>query len=240
MLSGLETRRNLIRLPLQQTQGRGALSDWVAETLRESILHGHFEPGERLDQIAIAQELDVSLTPVREALRRLEADGFVEIRPRHGAFIPQPTPQDIHDIYDFRKQFEPAILRQVVPDVPMATLQDLETMLTRAGQHLAAGNVDGYFECDVFDETIRRLTPNRVLRGCLEGLNNRIVIIRRFNEFQPGSHLAESLARHREILVAAKARDAERAAQLMLKHLEQGEARVLRLVRSRVEFSERG
>jgi DNA-binding GntR family transcriptional regulator len=224
-----------MRLPLKRAGQQAGLSNWVGESLRESILGGHFAPGERIDQTALADDLDVSLTPVREAWRKLEAEGFVEIRPRHGVFIPRPTPEDIHEIYDIRKQLEPAILRRLVPSMQMTTLEDLEVMLMRADQHLALGNVDGYFECDVFDETIRQLTPNRILREWLDGLNSRIMIIRRFNEFQPGPHLAESLFQHREILAEAMRRDGERAAHLMLKHLEQAETLVRGLARTDVD-----
>ena len=60
-----------MRLPLHQAEGGGVLSEWLTESLRQSILNGCFDPGERLDQVGIAEAYGVSLTPVREALRRL-------------------------------------------------------------------------------------------------------------------------------------------------------------------------
>ena len=68
-----------MKLPLHRANGGGVLSDWITESLRESILRGHFDPGEKIDQVRTAEDFGVSLTPVREALRRLESEGFVEI-----------------------------------------------------------------------------------------------------------------------------------------------------------------
>ena len=71
----------------------------MTASLREAILHGYFEPGEKLDQDRIAEELEVSRTPVREAMRRLESEGFVEVRPHYGAFIAKVSQQEIHEVY---------------------------------------------------------------------------------------------------------------------------------------------
>ena len=78
-----------MKAPLPAIKGGRVLADSVTGSLREAILQGYFEPGEKLDQDLIAEELKVSRTPVREALKVLESEGFVEIRPHRGAFIPK-------------------------------------------------------------------------------------------------------------------------------------------------------
>ena len=78
-----------MRVPLPLVKEGRVLADWVTASLREAILHGYYEPGEKLDQDRIAEELEVSRTPVREAMRRLESEGFVEVRPHHVHSLPR-------------------------------------------------------------------------------------------------------------------------------------------------------
>lgn len=219
-----------MRTPLPQVRQGRVLADWVTESLREAILNGCFAPGEKLDQDHIAAEFEVSRTPIREALRRLESEGFVEVRPHHGVFIARPTEEDIREIYDVRKLLEPEIVRRVVPTVPQPVLDQLAESLASAQAHLEDGDIAGAFESDVFDETVRRLSPNRILRDILSGLGNRIMMVRRFSEFQSRSHITESLADHQGILRAMQERDRERAAELMRAHLEKFEVRTLELL----------
>ncbi|MGQ9584513.1 MAG: GntR family transcriptional regulator [Anaerolineae bacterium] len=221
-----------MRTPLPQVRQGRVLADWVTESLREAILNGYFEPGEKLDQDHIAAEFEVSRTPIREALRRLEAEGFVEVRPHYGVYIARPSAQDIQEIYDVRKLLEPEIVRRVVPSLPQHVLDRLEERLARAQAYLEAGDIARAFEADIFDETVRRLSPNRLLGDILSGLGNRIMMVRRFSEFQSRSHITESLADHQGILRAMQERDRERAAELMRAHLEKFEVRTLEFVRS--------
>jgi len=206
------------------------LADWIAAGLREAILSGRFGPGERLDLDRIAEEFDVSRTPVREALRELESEGFVEIRPHCGVFVAKPSIQDVREIYEIRRLLEPEIVRQIVPSLPQHVLDQLQESLARAQAYLETGDVTRAYESDIFDQAIRSLSTNHLLRDFLDRLSNRITMIRRFSEFQSRTHLAESLADHCAILEAMQRRDGEGAAELMRAHLEKFELRTLELV----------
>jgi DNA-binding GntR family transcriptional regulator len=77
----------------------------------------------------VAEEMEVIRTPVREALRGLESEGFVEIRPHHGAYVATVAPEDVQEIYEVRALIEPETVRQVTPAIPDAVLDQLEESL---------------------------------------------------------------------------------------------------------------
>jgi DNA-binding GntR family transcriptional regulator len=220
-----------MKVPLPQIHGGRVLADWVMASLREAILQGYFEPSEKLDQDRIAEELQVSRTPVREALRRLESEGFVDIRPHYGAFITTVSRQDVHEIYQVRGLLEAEVVRQVTPLIPDSLFDELERSLTRNETQLEAGDRTRHFESDVyFHETIVSFVENHLLKEILDSLNNRVVRVRRFAQLQPGFHLVESFHEHRAILQAMRQRDAQTASEAMRVHLEKSSLRIQKFI----------
>jgi DNA-binding GntR family transcriptional regulator len=100
-----------VKVPLPQAKGARVLADRVTASLRQAVLHGHFDPGEKLDQDLIAAEFGVNRTPIREAFKVLESEGFVEIRLHRGAFIPIISREDVHNIYEVRSLLETEAVR---------------------------------------------------------------------------------------------------------------------------------
>jgi DNA-binding GntR family transcriptional regulator len=221
-----------MKIPLPQVREGRVLADWVTASLREAILNGYFESGEKLDQDRIAEELEVSRTPVREAMRRLESEGFVEVRPHYGAFIAMVSQRDIGEIYEVRGLLEAEVVRQVTPLIPESVLGELDRTLAETEAQFEAGDSAKHFESDVyFHETIANFVENKLLKEVLDGLTNRISIVRRFAQLRPGPHLAESFKEHRAILQAIRKRDSERAADLMGLHLVNSAVRIQELSR---------
>ena len=218
-----------MRTPLPEVRGGRVLTDWVADTLRQAILDGHFRPGEKIDQELVANELDVSRTPVREALKVLESEAFVEIRPHRGAFISVVTREDIRKVYEVRTLIEAEIVRRVTPIIPELVLEELEAYLNEV-QNAPEDRIK-HVDADVFfHEKVSEHTTNELLTEILDGLNNRILRVRRFGQLQPGYHLMRSHREHCAILKAMKQRDPERAAELMASHLKRSAERIERAV----------
>ena len=216
--------------PLGHEKSPRVLAEWVTTILREAILNGQFHLGEKLDQNGIAEELEVSRTPVREAIRKLESEGLVEVRPHRGAFIATVSRQDIRDIYEIRGLLEPEVVRQITPRIPEPVLDELDRSLAKTQTQFDAGDVSEHFESDIyFHDTVLGFVENSLLKGILDALQNRISIIRRFANSKPGPHLVESLREHRAVLQSIRQRDPERAAELMRYHLEQSALRIQRL-----------
>jgi len=219
-----------MRLPLPQVKQGRVLADWVTASLREAILNGYFEAGEKLDQDLIAEELEVSRTPVREAVRKLESEGFIELRPHYGAFIATVSRLDIHEVFKVRTLLEAEVVRQVTPLIPEFVLDELDNSLVETQAQVDAGDIAKHYENDVFfHETIVGFAENRLLKEILDSLTNRISMVRRFAQLQPGDYLIESLKEHRAILQAIQQRDPERAVEMMRFHLENSSLRIQEL-----------
>ena len=220
-----------MKTPLPQATGERVLADWVTASLRAAIMQGYFEAGEKLDQDLIAEELQVSRTPVREALKVLESEGFVEVRPHRGAFIMSVSRQDIQDIYELRRLLESQAVRQVTPTIPTSVLEELDQSCNQDQELLDAGKDAEHYDCEVFfHASILKYVDNALLVEVLESLSNRTSIVLRFALRQPGPHIPESLQEHRAILRAMRQRDAETAARLMAQHLENSSLRIQELV----------
>ena len=112
----------------------------VAQQLRSEIARGHILPGERLRQAEIAQRLGVSLAPVREALRLLEAKGLVESDPHRGARVVPVTVRDVEEVAQIRKLLEGQAVRSAVPHLNSDVLAQLRATQREMAQELERGN----------------------------------------------------------------------------------------------------
>jgi DNA-binding GntR family transcriptional regulator len=216
-----------MKTPLPEARGARVLTDWVTATLRLAILKGHFAPGEKIDQDLIAEELDVSRTPIRESLKVLDSEGFVEIRPHRGAFITEVTGEDVRKIYEARALIEAEIVRRVTPRIPDSVLDDMKQCFDRMNE--MSEDRERHVESDIrFHDVLAEYVDNELFQEILEGLNNRILRVRRFAQLQPGYHLRESHEEHCAIMEAIRRRDADRAAELMARHLRKSAERICR------------
>ena len=102
---------------------------YVLDSIRKNILNGYYPLGSRLDQKAIAEDLGVSLVPVREALRMLEGEGFVTITPRRGAFVKDISADELEELYIIRAELEDLATRRAVPNLSIAHLAELADII---------------------------------------------------------------------------------------------------------------
>lgn len=211
----------------QLTEDKG-LSNFVTTRLREAILTGSFEPGEKLDQDQIANELNVSRTPVREALKVLASEGYVEIRSYRGAYIPTISQQDIYNIYEIRWVIESEITRQATPIMPSNVLERFDHLFNEDLDYQKNRDRRHYEIDQEFHEAIASYCHNKLFKEILSKMNNRIVRVRSFALQQPGSHLEESCNEHIAILEAIKARDVEEAGRRMEQHLRNSATRIMK------------
>ena len=109
------------------------LRDVVFRTLRQAILRGELKPGERLMEIRLANQLGVSRTPIREAIRMLELDGLVIMVPRKGAQVAQITEKDLNDVLEVRLGLEELAVKQRVSPTSVV----LRAPLRRSGRRQA-------------------------------------------------------------------------------------------------------
>ena len=196
-----------------------SLHDEVAAQLRERIFSGELSPGTFLDEVMLAEQMAISRTPLREALKVLTAEGLVRHEPRRGCFVNEVTEQDLDEIFpviallEGRCAFEAA---QHASDADLAALEELHQKLSR---HAKARRINEYYEANfAIHEAIIALAGNRWLAGVIRDLR-KILKLARLQQLHAPGRLDQSLSEHLAVFAALKARDPEGAEAAMRTHL---------------------
>lgn len=197
---------------------RAVLSDQVKEILLKRILDGEYSPGDRLVEMHIAQEFEISQAPVREALRELEALGFVESEPYRGTRVRAVTKSELTEIYPVRAALEEVAARAAAVHLAgnvEALEAELEAMLAAAEK----GDLYEEVQHDVeFHRLIVEASGNRVLQDMWRSLRIEArTLISVLKAHIGGYELAEL---HRPVLEALAEGDAEKAGLLLRNHVE--------------------
>ena len=197
---------------------RAVLSDQVKEILLKRILDGEYSPGDRLVEMHIAQEFEISQAPVREALRELEALGFVESEPYRGTRVRAVTKSELTEIYPVRAALEEVAARAAAVHLAgnvEALEAELEAMLAAAEK----GDLYEEVQHDVeFHRLIVEASGNRVLQDMWRSLRIEArTLISVLKVHIGGYELAEM---HRPVLEALAEGDAEKAGSLLRNHVE--------------------
>lgn len=206
------------------------LRDVVFKTLRQAILKGELKPGERLMEIALAEKLGVSRTPIREAIRKLELEGLVVMVPRKGAHVANITEKDLNDVLEVRIGLENMAIDKACCLMKKEQFQELKAAEEHFSRILQKGDLTQLAEADVaFHEIIYRASNNERLLQLLGNL--REVIYRYRIEYLKDEATREKLAEeHSEIYEAIFARDASKAKAFTFSHIENQRKAIIRSI----------
>lgn len=196
------------------------LRDVVFNTLRRAILKGELKPGERLMEIALAERLGVSRTPIREAMRKLELEGLVVMIPRRGAQVANITEKDLNDVLEVRITLEKMAIEKACQLMTEEQLASLYLAAKEFEHMMPDGNLVELAEADVaFHDVIYKASDNARLIQVLNNLREQIYRYR--VEYLKEEEVRNDLIHeHEEMYKAIKARDAERAKELAFAHIE--------------------
>ena len=140
------------------------LRDVVFNTLRQAILRGELQPGERLLEIHLANKLVVSRTPIREAIRKLELEGLVLMIPRKGAVVAEITEKSLRDVLEVRRALEELAMKLACEKILDEEIEELKAAAKEFENALKTGDVTVFAEADVqFHDIIYRTTDNQRL-----------------------------------------------------------------------------
>lgn len=193
----------------------------VAARLRDRITAGDLTSGIPLSEVALASEYGVSRTPVREALKQLQAEGLVEIRPRVGTFVTAPTRLEVVELFELKEILEAAAARLLAGRGQVRELAGLRKNVRESDQAVAAGDVEWYAALvSDFHALIVRGAGNKKLASHHELLMNQLAYPRlvQTSLSLPG-RLTDSDAEHRAVLAMIGARDEVNAERLMRQHV---------------------
>ncbi|GAA3516345.1 GntR family transcriptional regulator [Aeromicrobium panaciterrae] len=189
--------------------------------IRAGILSGEFERGERLREEELAVKVGVSRTPVREALRRLDAEGLVQFQPNRGARVSARSAQELEDLYDLRAMLEGYGARLAASRASDAEISELADLAVRmeAVTKSASFDVDELTRLNgEFHWSIVRASRNSQLDALIRGVIDVPLAHHTFERYEP-ERLQASHSHHRELVSALQAHDGQWAEAVMRSHI---------------------
>lgn len=191
----------------------------VADELRERILSGVYRHGERLRQEEIAEELQTSRIPVREALRVLESEGLLIIEPHRGARVASVDRVELEQIYSLRVAVEPLAIQQSIPHLAEDDIRALESLAARMEE---SEDIEDFLAADrEFHLTSYRGAQFPLIIQLVERFwNTTQHFRRRFAEVRPESSFRLAYSDHRMLIQAIRDQNTEVAAVIVKRHIE--------------------
>ncbi|MDM0067931.1 GntR family transcriptional regulator [Variovorax sp. J31P207] len=198
---------------------QNSLHDEVAATLREEIFGGVLVPGAFIDEASVCERLQISRTPLREALKVLTAEGLLRHEPRRGCFVAEVTQRDLDEIFPVIALLEGRCAWEAARNASDDDLAALEALHDRLAKHARARRINDYYATNfAIHEAIIMLADNRWLAQVIGDLRKILKLARQQQLHAPG-RLEQSLSEHLAVFAALKARDSDGAEAAMRTHL---------------------
>ena len=201
-----------------------ALYEEVAERLRQRIFSRELAPGDWIDEMKIADELGISRTPLREALKVLAAEGLVTMKVRRGAYVTEVSEKDLRDVYHLLALLESdavaVVAERASPD-QVAALQALHTELEAAARPGQVNRERFFAINERFHMQVLAIADNRWRDQVVADLR-KVMKLHRHNSLLKQGRIAESLAEHRALMAAIELRDPAAAGARMRAHFASG------------------
>jgi DNA-binding GntR family transcriptional regulator len=213
--------------------GRMKLSDYkplreiIFTTLREAIIMGELKPGERLMEVQLAQKMGVSRTPVREAIRKLELEGFVNMIPRKGAHVAKLSVKDIMDVLEVRASLDGLATSLAAERITENELKEMKHIQSQFDNYVEKDNLQGIIKKDVeFHDVIYKASKNDKLIQISNNLREqvyrfRVIYLKDFRSTK------EVIREHMEIYQAIDNEDSDAARKAAEKHIRNQELMII-------------
>lgn len=195
-------------------------SERVYQALRHRILAGMLEPGSRLVELQLATEFTVSRTPVREALKRLTAEGLIRVDPVRGIVVSDVDARELEEIFVVREVLDGLAARLAAGRVSSTDLTKLHLLMDMMRDAVRTGQWEGMVQANIkFHDVLHQAAGNERLRHLTRNL---LDFVRRFSNeaFASQERAAEVLAEHEEIIRAMELRDPDLAEKVARRHVE--------------------
>ena len=211
-----------------------SLADIVYEQVERDILGGVYHRGDTLTELRLSEQLKVSRTPVREALRRLEQDDLVESRGK-SIVVVGITSEDLMDILEIRSRLEGLATAKCCQRLTRQGLEELDEIITLQEFYVSRGMTDKILESDSrFHETIYAACGSRTFEKQLTALHKKLQRYRKMS-VSINTRAVASAAEHRGIFQALAAGNAALAEELAVRHVEMARANILNTAQTTAE-----
>ena len=211
------------------------LHEGTFQKLRSLLVEGVIAPGSKLNERALAESLNVSRTPIREAIKRLAADGLVELIANRGAIAVQLSHADVVHTFDVIAQLEGYSGELAAKNISAATLSELEALQYEMMASYARRDLSNYYKLNLrIHHLINQAANNPVLTQLFSQVNARIEALR-FRSNQNGVKWEKAVEEHQEMIDALKTHDSERMRKVMIQHVMNKRDVVIELLTSEAE-----
>ncbi len=209
------------------------LRDVVFKTLRQAILKGDMEPGERLMEITLANKLGVSRTPIREAIRKLELEGLVHMVPRKGAIVASISEKDMKDVLEVRVTLEELAVKLAIQNMEEPDIDQLRRAAKKFESAVIARDIVDIVEADVmFHDVIYNRTNNGRLIQIINNLREQMYRYRLEYVKDARTH-SILISEHQDIITALEKRDVDEAKNAVRQHIINQEKGIVRAIKDR-------
>jgi DNA-binding GntR family transcriptional regulator len=208
------------------------LRDVIFDTLREAIIAGELQPGERLMEVQLAEKMGVSRTPVREAIRKLELEGWVLMTARKGASVATFSVKDIMDVLEVRAALDGQAAFLSAIRIKGDELKELKNIEAQFMKNVEKGNLQDIVKKDVeFHEVIYKSSRNDKLMQIVSNLREQVHRFRIIytKDFSITQNLVKE---HMEILEAIDSRNAEKAQKAAYAHIENQKEAIVKSIKN--------
>lgn len=196
------------RKPIERHQ---TLREKILETIRDAILKGTLKPGERVSEPDLAERFGISRTPIREAFRQLESEGYLQVVPRKGAVVASLSERDIEEFYAIKIILEGFAAKMAAEKLTVKEIERLESINERLQKMADEGDVKKFFRVhNEFHEVFIKAAGNEKLAEMINQLVMKFKRLRLASLSQPG-RMEVSVEEHRKMIQAFKNHDGERA-----------------------------
>ena len=178
------------------------LSEDIAESIKAAIIKGKFKPGEKISEGELAESMGISRTPLREAFRKLENEGFIEIIPRKGAVVTEIDAQEVYDLYEIKSTLEGLAARLAAVNMQDKDLEKLENVNEELKELIDQNDLEAFYKAHTrFHEGFVKLSGNRRLNQIISNLNDHFKRFGIVSLTLPGQY-ESAIKQHEEIIQA--------------------------------------
>jgi DNA-binding GntR family transcriptional regulator len=211
---------------------RAALHEQVAHRLRQMLVEGRIAPGAKLNERELSEVLNVSRTPLREAIKMLAAEGLVELVPNRGAIALQLTEQDVMNTFEVMAGLEAQSGELAAQRITDAELDEIRAMHYEMLAAYTRKDLSTYYTLNAkIHRAINAAAKNPVLSATYNQVNARLQALR-FRSNQDGQKWKRALSEHEKMIDALAARDPQAMRQVLLTHLQNKREVVLEQLRA--------
>ena len=209
------------------------LRDVVFNTLRQAILRGELNPGERRMEIQLDNKLGVSRTPIREAIRKLELEGLVLMIPRKGAEVAEITEKSLRDVLEVRRALEELSVQLACEKITKEEIRELERVAKEFQQVVKSSDITEIAEVDVrFHDIIYTATDNQKLIQLLNNLREQMYRYR-VEYLKRDGVFPQLIAEHEAIIRHIENNEKEKATEVMCRHIDNQVEAVIDVIRAK-------